>query len=199
MTFSWATGKCSVSSPALTCFAGVRQQAAFSSFRYYEGGASSVYFWDLDNTSFAACVLFKKDAQQLKKLEAGNWDAIHVIEVRPLGGSNKTTYKLTSTIMLRIATDHSVATNAGKLNLSGSLTRQIESTLECEGGQSGHIANMGRLVEDMENRMRDTLQAVYFGKTKAVVNGIYKGVSGGLDKQKAELAKALQAEMARRD
>ena len=29
---------------------------------YYEGGAVSVYFWDLDEPAFAACVLFKKGA-----------------------------------------------------------------------------------------------------------------------------------------
>ena len=50
---------------------------------YYENGASSVYFWELDQTAFAACVLFKKDVEQKKKgLESGGWDAIHVIEVR---------------------------------------------------------------------------------------------------------------------
>ena len=37
-----------------------------------------------------------------------------------------------------------------------------------------HIANMGRLVEDMENQMRDTVEEVYFDKTKNVVNGLYK-------------------------
>ena len=41
------------------------------------------------------------------------------------------------------------------------------------------------LVEELENRMRDTLQAVYFGKTKSVVNGLYKGAGGATDKQKA--------------
>jgi hypothetical protein len=36
----------------------------FNGYRemYYEGGASSVYFWDLDDNAFAACVLFKKGA-----------------------------------------------------------------------------------------------------------------------------------------
>ena len=32
---------------------------------YYEGGAVSVYFWDLDEPAFAACVLFKKGAPKL--------------------------------------------------------------------------------------------------------------------------------------
>ena len=29
-------------------------------FRYYEGGVSSVYLWDLDDGGFAGVVLFKK-------------------------------------------------------------------------------------------------------------------------------------------
>ena len=39
----------------------------FNGYRemYYEGGASSVYFWDLDDNAFAACVLFKKGALPL--------------------------------------------------------------------------------------------------------------------------------------
>lgn len=34
---------------------------------------------------------------------------------------------------------------------------------------SSHIVNMGRLIEDMEIKMRNLLQEVYFGKTRDVV------------------------------
>ncbi|KAJ8780855.1 hypothetical protein J1605_000898 [Eschrichtius robustus] len=37
---------------------------------------------------------------------------------------------------------------------------------------SPHIANIGRLVEDMENKIRSTLNEIYFGKTKDIVNGL---------------------------
>ena len=39
----------------------------FNGYRemYYEGGAVSVYFWDLDDNAFAACVLFKKGTRPL--------------------------------------------------------------------------------------------------------------------------------------
>ena len=37
---------------------------------YYEGGASSVYCWELEGTSFAACVLFKKGAPSPPTLPA---------------------------------------------------------------------------------------------------------------------------------
>jgi len=169
----------------------------FDSYRemYYEGGVSSTYFWDLDDEAFAACVLFKKDATGLKKVNSGNWDAIHVIEVRPMG-QQKFQYKLTSTMMVRIDTDHRVESNDGKLNLSGSLTRQQTTTLSCTDNVTGHVANMGRTIEDMENRMRDTLQTIYFGKTKSVVNGLYKTPGSVSQNQREALANALQNELA---
>jgi capping protein beta len=37
---------------------------------------------------------------------------------------------------------------------------------------SPHIANIGRMVEDMENKIRSTLNEIYFGKTKDVVNDL---------------------------
>lgn len=37
---------------------------------------------------------------------------------------------------------------------------------------SAHIVNIGRLVEDMEGKMRNMLQEVYFGKTKDVVGDL---------------------------
>jgi capping protein (actin filament) muscle Z-line, beta len=43
------------------------------------------------------------------------------------------------------------------MNLSGNMTRQIESDLPVENDAS-HVANVGRLVEDMEGKMRNLLR-----------------------------------------
>ena len=97
--------------------------------------------------------------------------------------------------MLRVAVDHIVKKdNKGALNLSGSLTRQREQTLSAEGPE-GHVANMGRMIEEMENQMRDALQTIYFGKTKTVVNGLYKAAGAAEEERKKELQRSLQAEM----
>ncbi|KAL7837026.1 hypothetical protein SRHO_G00267370 [Serrasalmus rhombeus] len=50
---------------------------------------------------------------------------------------------------------------------------------------SPHIANIGRLVEDMENKIRSTLNEIYFGKTKDIVNGL-RSVQTLADKSKQE-------------
>ena len=60
----------------------------------------------------------------------------------------------------------------GDLDLSGNMTRQVEQDLAVEGGDDGHVANVGRLVEDMELKMRNLLQEVYFGKAKDVVGDL---------------------------
>lgn len=77
-------------------------------------------------------------------------------------------YKLTSTVILSLATSTS---GLGDLDLGGNMTRQIEVELSAAGPES-HIANIGRLVEDMEIKMRNLLQEVYFGKCKDVVGDL---------------------------
>ena len=63
------------------------------------------------------------------------------------------------------------------LQLAGSMTRQVESDLPVESiGQlqkdGGHVVNIGKMVEDMEGKMRNLLQEVYFGKAKDVVGDL---------------------------
>lgn len=170
--------------------------------QYYEGGASSVYCWELDDDqSFAACVLFKKDVDVKKRgLESGGWDSIHVIEVRPSADQRQAAYKLTSTIMLRLATDHSTGSHSsGELKLSGSMTRQQQSTSAVAGTEiTAHLPNMGKMIEDLENKMRDSLQAVYFGKTKSTISGLYKSAGVAQDAQKNALASELMGLVANR-
>ena len=48
--------------------------------RYFEGGVSSVYLWDLDH-GFAGVILIKKAGDGSQKIR-GCWDSIHVIEVQ---------------------------------------------------------------------------------------------------------------------
>ena len=38
--------------------------------------------------------------------------------------------------------------------------------------QNNYFFSEGRLVEDMENKIRNTMNDIYFGKTKDIVNGL---------------------------
>lgn len=135
--------------------------------QYYEGGISSVYIWEDDNESFVACFLIKKDGSKTGQgrrgyLQEGQWDAIHVIQVGPEeeGTAN---YCLTSTVMLSMTTDNQAL---GTFSLSGSIRRQMNMHLSVA---DTHLCNMGRMIEEMESKLRNSLDQVYFGKTREMV------------------------------
>ncbi|XP_067361085.1 F-actin-capping protein subunit beta [Channa argus] len=179
----------------------VEANNAFDQYRdlYFEGGVSSVYLWDLDH-GFAGVILIKKAGDGSKKIK-GCWDSIHVVEVQFVyyceqeKSSGRTAhYKLTSTVMLWLQT---TKTGSGTMNLGGSLTRQMEKD-ETVGESSPHIANIGRLVEDMENKIRSTLNEIYFGKTKDIVNGL-RSIESLPDNQKyRQLQKELSQVLTQR-
>lgn len=49
--------------------------------------------------------------------------------------------------------------------------KQIEQDMQLSE-TTPHIANIGKMVEDMENKIRSTLNEIYFGKTRDIVNGL---------------------------
>jgi len=142
--------------------------AAFDQYRelYFEGGVASVYLWDLEH-GFAGVILLKKAGDGSKKIK-GCWDSIHVVEVVEKSSGRSAHYKLTSTAMLWLQTNKQ---GSGTMNLGGSLTRQVESD-SAVNENSPHIVNIGKMVEDMENKIRHTMNEIYFGKTRDIVNGL---------------------------
>ena len=80
--------------------------------------------------------------------------------------------------MLHLTND---AEALGEMNLSGNMTRQVESDLPVENDAS-HVANVGRLVEDMELKMRNLLrtreQFPYSSATMMLMDAQRKSTSG---------------------
>lgn len=55
-------------------------------------------------------------------VKEGCWDSIHIVEAIDGETAGKTTYKLTTTVMLHMAVEK---VEVGNTSLSGSLTRQV--------------------------------------------------------------------------
>ena len=143
----------------------------FDAYRelYYEGGVSSVYLWDLEGQGFAGCFLIKKRVANSRDVKDGNWDSIHIVEVKEHGG-NRATYKLTTTILLNMGVEKAEIGNA---TLSGSLTRQTEQSNKAYNSDTNsHISIIGRMIEDMETDTRSNLYQLYLLRTMDVVNNI---------------------------
>jgi len=155
---------------------------------YFEGGVSSVYCWDLDD-GFASCILIKKVQDQSKKGQPmkGSWDSIHVVEIQD--HKTKAHYKLTSTVMLNIETE---TASTGRVSLAGSLTRQDEKDYPVTDA-APHVCNIGRMVEDMEIKLRTTLEQIYFSKTKDIVSDLRSVLSTATMNQRKELQRQLGA------
>ncbi|KAK4469924.1 hypothetical protein MN116_007426 [Schistosoma mekongi] len=164
---------------------------AFDQYRemYYEGGISSVYLWDMEH-GFAGVILIKKAGDA--KLASGCWDSIHVIDVVERPSAKISVYKLTSTVMLWLQTQRE---SAGYFNLGGSLSRFSERELPL--GDSGvpittsHIVNIGRMVEDVENSIRSTLNEVYFGTTKNIVDSLRSIVPSSEEEKRRRLVQEV--------
>lgn len=85
--------------------------------------------------------------------------------------------------------------------LAGSLTRQaeVDSPLATTGGggrdssavAASHIGNLGRLIEDMESKMRNQILDVYFGKTKDVLGMLRSTESLETMRREQDLRKEL--------
>ncbi|XP_004292503.1 PREDICTED: probable F-actin-capping protein subunit beta [Fragaria vesca subsp. vesca] len=144
---------------------GKQQTRQFGLGGSFQGGTSGGQAFSFGQQQSAGC--FECDGSKTGQgrrgyLQEGAWDAIHVIEVGP-EEEGTTNYRLTSTVMLSLTTDNEPS---GTFSLSGSLRRQMNMRLSVE---EGHLCNMGRMIEEMEGKLRNSLEQVYFGKTKEMV------------------------------
>ncbi|CAF4565492.1 unnamed protein product [Rotaria sp. Silwood2] len=123
----------------------------------FEGGVSSVYFWDLEN-GFAGVILIKNfyDGSSTSK---GCRDSIHVVVVEEKQNGRSTHYKLTSTVMLWLQINE---TMSDMVNLAGK-SIQLESDHQITDF-SQHIINIGTIVEQMKNKIHQTLNSSYSEK-----------------------------------
>jgi len=170
----------------------IQMNKAFDLYRdlYFEGGVSSVYLWVIDD-GFAGVILIKRTQDMAKgtgEPMKGTWDSIHVFDVAD--NQSVADYKLTSTVMLTIDTEND---KTGGVNLSGSLTRQETRDAQPVNKEKTHICNIGSFVEDVENRMRISLNTIYFGKTKDIANDLRKKMGV----QFAAQSKAAQESLAK--
>jgi len=173
----------------------VEANALFDVYRklYFEGGHSSVYFFDTEDksaTGFGACFLIHKDVPSAKTVKSGWWDSIHVFEVTDTGRGNFK-YRLTTTVMVAMVVTHE---GAGEVDLSGHMTKQVEKEKKV-AKESPHIMHMGSILEEMELSVRNAIEGIYIQKTREIINGM-RSAQGDKEKQWASIAGDLKKTMA---
>lgn len=165
----------------------------FDTYRnlYFEGGLSSVYFFETDGAdsadAFGACWVIHKDVESTGNMKESWWDSTHVFEVTP-AKNGKFTYKLTTTVMVSIVLKDE---KVGGVDLSGLRTQQNtqESAVKTE---LDHVSNMGEMLEKAEQRVRNAIEGIYIQKTRQVINGI-RSATSERDAQIDMITKSLNA------
>jgi len=166
----------------------------FDTYRklYFDTGVSSVYFFatdkdEKDSKNFGACWLIHKDVNgSSKEVETGWWDSIHVFECSEQK-KGVYEYKLTTTVMVSMGMKNQLV---GEVDLSGSMTQQETKALVLDNANT-HISNMGRMLEEMELKVRNAIEGIYIQKTRDVINGM-RLVSGEKNKAWEKIAESLQ-------
>ena len=138
---------------------------------YYSTSSNiSVYCWDLgDNPSdgFGVAVLIKHSVNG-ESMHNGLWDSSNVISVNFSDNGKKAKYNLITTVNLTMAFSNKTC---GNVSLSGSLTRSSSAEKNVKDYYSiEHLENIGKMVEDLESNISNTLDAIYVSKSKEIID-----------------------------
>ena len=136
---------------------------------------SSVYCWELGDTladGYGVAVLIKNSLTDQKKINTGSWDSSNLITVtfdEGAGGKKKAKYNLISTVNLAMSFEGKAC---GKVCFSGTIARSSHFTKDVNDytKDEAHVTNIGVLVEEMENSIRNTLDTVYCMKSKQIID-----------------------------
>jgi capping protein beta len=133
---------------------------------------SSCYCWELGDSiedGFAVAVLVKNLVDLEKEVDSGKWESNNVVNVtfNKAGDKIEATYKLTTSVVLQMNFDHKVC---GKVCLSGTVSRQMQETYTSKTylNDEFHVTNIGNMIEDCENSLRNTIEEIYIKKSKEV-------------------------------
>jgi capping protein beta len=169
------------------------------------GEAVSSAFVVESEPNLKVALLIKKKVDELNDEQEGNedgsnvcsavWDSLHVLEAVQLEGvASSFSYRHSATLMLSFDS----ANGEGQtINLAGHLSRVQEQTMAVEGA-SQHLVNVGRLLEEMESRLRGELQTVYFGRPHDAVNEVRRAVPDGFLRNQNDLRDEMMAKLAQR-
>lgn len=153
---------------------------------YYEGGVSSVYLWELEE-GFAGAFLIRKEMKEGKDVDKGVWDSVHVLEVRELANSNFAEYKLSSTVRIHVEVGDVGTT--GETEVGGLVSRQAESRRdirkksEARRDEDVHLLHMGRMIEEMEISIRQSLESFYMAKQRDILDKVRHSYPDSLEEK----------------
>jgi hypothetical protein len=166
---------------------------------YGKGVVSSVYLWNTDTNEteipstmhgFSACFVIQKmvetdDANDPNGV--GFWNSVHVVVVVESTGGN-TTYKMKSNAFVSVenslmmrpdskqeqsAIKQNESDSFSKASIDAALSRQVERSCKASDGSHNHLAIIGKMIEEVENEIRSSMESVHIPKTKEISESLH--------------------------
>lgn len=157
-------------------------------------GVSNAYCWAMDSGTkvapekrrFGCCVVISKEFENAEKVGSGIWNSMHVVSCEP-DGDQTYSYRCIGSLILEITKENE---GLGNVKIAGSVS-SIENAknkkVDSEHRIDSHVMNIGKVIEELESRLRGDIIGKYFGKCNMIQQAIRHP-----DAQKA----ALQTNMA---
>lgn len=133
---------------------------------YFTNPLANAYFFETTDSGFGACYLIMNSLNMEKGVQKGEWHSIHSFTVDE-NITGKHTYTLVSTVFIRLELQ---GDKIGDLGICGTSTKRSENTLPKTDNPDEHLVRLGKMLEKNESYLRDELDAVYFGKSKQIIN-----------------------------
>lgn len=181
--------------------------STYSSLYYGSDSITSAYVKSADSSDsdFTAAILIKKLAEiedeENSSSSKATWDSVHLFEISLQ--DNQFAYQHTATIMLSF--DNSVE-NLKNIKLTGNVIRQTETFKQKNPSSdsssfsfSQHLIQIGSQLEEVENRLRNDLQSVYFGRTHDIVNELRSAMPEGFLRNQSDFREEMFARLNKRE
>lgn len=164
----------------------------YTNFYYSNQALSSVYCYELDSNNdnvhdnttpsknFVVAVLIKHKLEDSSKIDSGVWDASNlvIVTINP-EGQRKVKYKLISNVNVYL---NFLKEKKTKIAIGGSMTKESSSEYDITNvnvDDQYHVEKIGTLIEDLETRIREEIEVIYFKKTTEIIDAARYNYSEG--------------------
>lgn len=146
----------------------------YTNFYYSNTATSSVYCYEIDEDNpdeFVVAVLIRNKIEDTSsKGTNGIWEASNLVTVSIDPSESEVSYDLISSVNVYLNASIQTGNNS-KLSVGGSMTKNIKEKHKYKGELDiqFHTEKIGELIENLETRIRDEIETIYFQKTTQII------------------------------
>ena len=150
----------------------------YTNFYYSHNAICSVYVYPIDENNddeFVVSVLISNLIEG-ENFSKGKWESSNLCTINIDKENKEISYNLITSVVVylngNIKTGINKNNNNSNFNLGGSLMKNMKKTVKYKDNfdDQFHIANIGSLIEDLETKICNEIEVIYFQKTIQIID-----------------------------